>query len=169
MNSSNFRLAALLVGAAMASVLTSCKQPSEAAPATSSDSTTARTLSATAATSTTGQAASTNSAVEAVLGNYVDPTTMAVGGAGAEFQADDRLFAAVSFPPSVAGTPVLFRIEDANGRERLTRQAAVTDISQSVINLDLDTATGAGLSPGRYTLEVTVGKRPATIRQFTVL
>lgn len=139
-----------------AAVLTSCQRatPPHAESAESAGSATPAPPSETAVKEP-------ESSTRVVVGTYIDPSTMIVGGSN-RLANTDRLFAGVTFNPVAGGTVVTARVNDASGNEVSKKEITVSDISQTSINFDLGVPAEMGLKPGSYSITADVAGRPGT-------
>lgn len=95
-----------------------------------------------------------------VIGTYVDPSTMMIGGSNT-LSSSDRLFAGIAFQPTAGGTLVVAKVLDAGGTELVRKEATVSDVGQTSINFDLGSPGESGLKPGDYTISIEVPGQPA--------
>lgn len=90
---------------------------------------------------------------EVVIGSYVDPVTMEVGGIDGDFSPSDKLFASLKFPAQIANTELKVSIFDSNGILVSEKTALVVDTSQSAANFDMEIPSAKSLPTGSYQLE----------------
>lgn len=102
------------------------------------------------------------------IGNYIDPTTYAVGGQGLAFKTTDNLYAVVGYVGVPANTEVSISVKGADGRDVTKVSRKTESDAQTSLTFDLEIPKKTQLVPGAYTFEASVAGSPALTQAVTI-